>query len=195
MHVLGAHPHPSLRVVDLQLAEPQDAGAGCRRGDGGPLHPAQQHMHPRGQLAHGEGLGHVVVGADTEPDQHVGLVVARGEHQDGHGPLGLYPPAYFEPVEAGQHDVEDQQVGLPCLGGVDGGRAVTGGLHEKSLGTQTGRDGVDDRRIVLDHEYPALGAGGRRRAVLGGVCLLHRPSLKCAFRNQWGGSLAALVRA
>jgi hypothetical protein len=182
-------------VVDLQLAEPQDAGARRRRGDGGPLDAAQQYVHPRGQLTHGEGLRHVVVGADPEPDQHVGLVVARGEHQYGYGPLGLYAPAYFQPVEAGQHDVEDQQIGLPGLGGVDGGRPVARGLHEKSLCAQTGRDGVDDRRVVLDHENPALGARSRRRAVLGGVCLLHRPPLKCAFRNLWGGSLAALVRA
>lgn len=144
-------------------------------------------MHARRQLPHRERLGHVVVGADPEPDQHVGLVVARGEHQHRHRAGGLHTAADLQSVEAGQHDVEDQQIGLPGLGGVDGRRPVARGLHEKSLGAQTGRDGVDDRRIVLDHEHPALRARrGRGRTVVGGVCLLHRPPLKCAFRNHVG---------
>ena len=102
----------------------------------------------------------------------------------GTGPVGLHPAADLQAVEAGQHDVEDQQVGLPGLGRVDGGRAVARGLHEESLGAQAGRDGVDDRRVVLDHQHPALRARGGRRAVVGGVCLLHRPPLRCAFRNR-----------
>ena len=147
------------------------------RGQRGALDPAQQHVHAGGQLAHRERLGHVVVGADAEADQHVGLVVPRGEHQHRHRPLGLHPAADLQAVEAGQHDVEDQQVGLPGLGGVHGGRAVAGRLHLEALGAQPGRDGVDDRRVVLDDQDPALGARGGRRAVVGGVCLLHRPPL------------------
>ncbi|CAM5274919.1 hypothetical protein SHIRM173S_02968 [Streptomyces hirsutus] len=39
------------------------------------------------------GLVDVVVGADAQPDQHVGLVVARGQHHHRHRSLGLHAPA------------------------------------------------------------------------------------------------------
>jgi hypothetical protein len=135
-------------------------------------------VHTRGQLTHGERLRHVVVGAHAEPDQHVRLVVARGEHHDRHRAGRLDAPADLQAVETRQHDVEDQQVGLPCLGRVHGGRSVTRCLHEEPFGAQPGGDGVDDRRIVLDHQHPALSARRGRRAVVRGVCLLHRPPLR-----------------
>ena len=151
---------------------------GVGRRDGGPLHPAQQDVHARRQLPHREGLGHVVVGTDAEPDQHVGLVVARGEHHHRHGAGGLHAPADLQAVEAGQHDVEDQQVGLPRLGRVDRGRTVTRRLHEESLGPQAGRDGVHDRRVVLDDQDPALCAGVAAEP-LWEVCV-------CSIARPWG---------
>ena len=42
----------------------------------------QRGPHPRDQLAEPERLGHVVVGADLEPDHRVDLRVARRDHDD-----------------------------------------------------------------------------------------------------------------
>lgn len=176
MHVLRADPDPALRVVDLQLAQAQDPAA---RGDGrerGPLDPAQQHVHPGGQLAHRERLGHVVVRADAEADQHVGLVVAGGQHEDRDGTLGLDPAAHLQAVETGQHHVQDHQVGLPGLGGVDGRRTVRRGLDEEALGAQPRGDRLHDRGVVLDHQDAPLGPRSGRRTVVSGVCLLHCPA-------------------
>ena len=86
------------------------------------------------------------------------------------------------PSKPGQHDVEDQQIGLPGLGRVDGGRAVARRLHEEALGAQAGGDGVDDRRVVLDDEHPALGAGSRRAPLwVVCVCSIARP---CAHSRE-----------
>ena len=45
----------------------------------GSLDAAKQGSDAGHQLAHPEGLGEVVVGADGQPHQHVGLVVEPGE--------------------------------------------------------------------------------------------------------------------
>lgn len=175
MHVLRLHADPALRVVDLQIAQAQGGPARGVRGQCGPFHTPQQYVDPRGQLTDGERLGHVVVRADPETDQQVGLVVPGGEHQHRDRPLGLDPAADLQSVEAGQHHVQDQQLGQPALGRGDGGRAVRGRLHLEALGPQAGRDGLGDGVVVLDDEYAPLGAGGRRGAVVGGVRLFHVP--------------------
>lgn len=176
MDIVRTHPHPALRVVDLQLAEAEYSAAGRHGGQCGPLHPAQQHVDPGRQLTHGERLGHVVVGADAETDEHVGLVVPGGQHQYRHRALGLHAAADLQAVEAGKHDVEHHQIRLPGLGRVHGRRAVERGLHQEALGPQPGGNGIDDRGVVLDHQHAALCARGGRDTCVGGVCLFHRPA-------------------
>ena len=103
-------------------------------GVGGPLHPAQQDVHPGGQLPHRERLGEVVVRADREPDEQVGLVVAGGEHQHRHRPVGLDPAAHLQAVEAGQHHVEDDEVRLSGAELLDRAGPVRRDLHAEALG-------------------------------------------------------------
>ena len=61
------------RLLGGELARPVDA--------------AQQGPDAGDDLAHPERLGDVVVGADAETDEQVGLVGARREHEDRHRPL------------------------------------------------------------------------------------------------------------
>ena len=68
------------------------------------------------QLARAERLGEVVVGADRQADDEVGLGVAGGEHQDGDGSLALDLAAHVEAVEPGEHEVEHHEVGLELAG-------------------------------------------------------------------------------
>ena len=107
VHLVVAGPHPAGSGVDAQVAQVGGAAAGQLRGA---VDPTQQCGDPRDQLAHPERLGEVVVGADGQPDEDVGLVVACGEHQHRHRPDGLDAPAHLVPVEAGEHHVEDDQV-------------------------------------------------------------------------------------
>ena len=63
----------------LHLAARQLAGRRPLR-----LRAAQHRLDAGHQLARAEGLGNVVVGAQLEPDHAVGLLVARGQHDDRH---------------------------------------------------------------------------------------------------------------
>ena len=61
----------------------------------------------------------------------------------------------LDAVEVGQHHVEDDQVGLGLRD--RGERAAAGGglVDVEALVAQRGRDGVDDRRLVVDDQDPA----------------------------------------
>ena len=72
-----------------------------------------------------EGLDDVVVGAGVEAGDFVAERVARGQHQDGRARLrGPHAPTDLEAVEAGQHDVEQEQSGIVCSKRNQGGSAV-----------------------------------------------------------------------
>ena len=80
---------------------------------------AQLRAHARQQLGEPERLGDVVVGAGVEPADGVHLAVLRGQEHDRHRrALLAHALAHLEPVDAGQPDVEHQQVVLA----VDAGR-------------------------------------------------------------------------
>ena len=74
------------------------------------LGPAQHRAQPGQQLARRERLGDVVVGAQLEPHDAIGLVPARGQHDDGHLALLADAPADLQPVHARHHDVQQDGV-------------------------------------------------------------------------------------
>ena len=88
--------------------------ARARRGRGRALGAAEDRLDPRDELARRERLRHVVVGADLEPGDAVGLLVARGQHHDRHRRARADAPADVEAVDPGQADVEhDEANGVP----------------------------------------------------------------------------------
>jgi hypothetical protein len=53
---------------------------------------AEHGPDPRGKLAPGEGLGHIVIGTKPEPDRPVDIAVLGGEHDHRHiRPLAQAP--------------------------------------------------------------------------------------------------------
>ena len=74
----------------------------------------------------------------------------------GTGRSRLDPPAHLEAVEARQHQVEDDEVGPQRVAQLDAGRAVAGDLDVEALAAQPRRDGVGDRRLVLDDDDRVL---------------------------------------
>src|SRR3954451_10409641 len=74
------------------------------------LAAAQLRSYAAEQLAHREGLGDVVVGADLEPDHLVDLGVLGGEDDDRYGAARAHVAADVEAAGPRHHDVEDQQV-------------------------------------------------------------------------------------
>ena len=80
---------------------------------------AQHGLDAREQLAHGEGLDDVVVGAELEAEHAVDLLGLGGQHDDGDAArlrVGLETAADFEAVDFGQHDVEQHEVHTGGLG-------------------------------------------------------------------------------
>ena len=75
---LAVDQHKARRAVDGQPAEAHDL---VRRRPAAARAAAQDGAQPRQQLARVEGLGQVVVGADLQPDDPVGLLTGcrRGE--------------------------------------------------------------------------------------------------------------------
>ena len=73
----------------------------------------EDRLEARDDLVEAERLGDVVVAADGEAGDLVLGVVFRGQEQDGRRVAGC-PEALgdAEPVHVGQHDVEDDEVGL-----------------------------------------------------------------------------------
>ena len=59
-----------------------------------------------------ERLDDVVVGAELEPDDAVGLGAARGQHHDRHVAVAAQLAAHVAPVAVGQRQVEQHEVGL-----------------------------------------------------------------------------------
>ena len=107
-----ARVHLVRALVHLDVGEAQDAVVLGLVPDA-----AQDGVDPGDDLGQGERLGHVVVAADGQAGHLVLDGVAGGEEEDGHpDPVGPQPPGHLEPVEVGQHDVEDDQVGRVLLG-------------------------------------------------------------------------------
>src|SRR5262249_8810360 len=121
--------------------------------------PAEHGVHPGHQLARAERLGHVVVGPELEAEDAVDLGGARREDDDRQRARRLRdsePAADLEPVDPGQHEVEDHQ-----------GRALDLDERERALPRLRLAHGVAtllevkayelaDVLLVLDHEDAPL---------------------------------------
>ena len=78
------------------------------------LSATQQRVHAADQLHHAEGFREVVVGARVEPADGVVFGALRRQHHDGkrlHGGVFANQAEDLEPVGAGKHDVEQNQIG------------------------------------------------------------------------------------
>ena len=122
------------------------------------LDAAEDRLDARGELARRERLRDVVVGAELEAGDAVGLLVARGEHHDRHLRVRAHLPAHLEAVDPGKPDVEHDephrmasQLGDRLLAGADPDDRpavllLEVGLHETA-----------DRLVVFDEEKDAPG--------------------------------------
>jgi hypothetical protein len=139
--------------VDDHVPRPQRRGrlAVTRPG------PAQDAAHTSHELAWAEWLDDVVVGAELETDDPVRLVALGGQHDDRGRTRGADLPADVQPVDAGQHEVEDDQV--RGLGGQYGQRSrpVGGHLDAIALPLQIVLDDLADGRLVVDNQHPLPG--------------------------------------
>ncbi len=115
---------------------------------------SHERLDARRELAGGEGLREVVVGAEFEPQDAVDLAVAGGREQHGHR-IAPRPqlPHDLDPVDAGKPDVDD---------GRDGGEASDVGEARVTVGAdvhgvarlhQVEAGHIGDRTLVLDDDH------------------------------------------
>ncbi len=140
---------------------------GVRPGPGA----AQYGLHAQHEFTRAERLGDVVVRAHLQAEDAVVLVAACRQHDDRHGAALPQPAADLQAVHAGQHQVEDDQVG-PVRGGAgERGRAVPGAVHHVSRAVQVSGDDLGDGRVVVHDQNPrsggVRGSGGLRGAAGG----------------------------
>ena len=95
----------------------------------------------REEFAGGKGLGQIVIRADLEADDPIGLLTSRGQHQDRNIGRGADAAKDLKAIESGQHHVEED--GVPGSGQrlLD---AIGAGMH--------GGDFVTERLEVLDQQ-------------------------------------------
>ena len=142
-------------------------------GEGGPFAAAQQGLDPHHQLLEVKGLGEVVVGAGVEA-AHLVLGAAEGcEHQDRNlGGLFVATESLAdgEPIDVGQHQIQQDHIGSVLLGKGLALDAVIGALHIETAVLEVARHQIAHVAVVLDEQDAGLHGGwdwGRDRRVTG----------------------------
>jgi len=97
----------------------------------------------------------------------VGHRAARGEHEDRRVALGADAAADLVAVQLGQHEVEDDEVGLLGLEGGQRRAAIVGGHDPVPVALEVGAHELHDLAIVVHDEDGAGGAGHEAHASRG----------------------------
>ncbi len=119
---------------------------------------AEHGADPRQQLARRVRLGDVVVGPELEAHDYVHLGVLGGEHDDRHALGRADLPAHLGAGEAGEHEVEQDQVGAVLVERGHRGGTVLDDVHLVSLALEQEGERLAERRLVLD-EHDACHVG------------------------------------
>jgi len=117
---------------------------------------AKLELDPSNQLADGEGLDHVVVGADFQPDNTVRFRGARGQKDDGSGgQVRILADTFtdIEPVGVGQHDIEQDQIGPHLAAEFDGSATGLQSGEDKAFFFEVVLEECEQVRVVLDKNY------------------------------------------
>jgi hypothetical protein len=141
------------------------SGAGRRPdGPGGrwdrPRSPRER-AHPGDEFARAERLREVVVGSDRETDDAVDLLAPGREHDDVRIRERADPATCLNAVDAGQHEVQDDDVRGEGLHRTDGRQAVECLVDREPFALEVVADEDPDRLLVVDDEIMGLVATGR----------------------------------
>ena len=104
------------------------------------------------ELARAERLGHVVVRAELQPEERVELGVPRGQDDDRRRAGGADRPDHLQPLDLGEAEVEDDEVGLSSPDGLQRRRAVAGRQDREAGVLEVVARQLDDLGFVIDDE-------------------------------------------
>src|SRR5439155_11833052 len=157
--------------------------------------------HAGHELLRTEGLRHVIVGADLEPDELVGLVASTGEHHDRHVRVRPEGTRHVEAVHLRKTEIENDEVGpLGARGGECRLPVVRRGNRESRVLEVIARE-LDDLRLVIDDEHPFHDPNPAPDASAGGLPALSvvlpsaagRGRLRCRSAFAWRLAVHLLV--
>ena len=115
---------------------------------------AQDRLGAREQFLDAEGLRHVVVRAQLEPEHDVGFLALGGEHEDRHVELlRAQEAADLVAVHLRQHQVEDEQIGPHRERQLQPRIAIRSGLHAVALILEVVLQPAHQHGIVFDDEH------------------------------------------
>jgi hypothetical protein len=106
-------------------------------------------VYARNQLLEIERLRDVVVCSELQSCQFVFAIGSSRQHNRRNARAVAPFAAQLEPVLAGQHHVEDDQIGRERFGGGDGQSTVADRLHLKSLECQIVIEDARESGVVL----------------------------------------------
>ena len=104
------------------------------------------------QFAEPERFGHISGGPELEPEHNVEFGVDGTDHDDGHRRDVLEAPADFGPVDARQHQVEQDDVGPLLLEGLDTLPSVLGDPDVEPFTAEAQGQGLPIGLFVVDDE-------------------------------------------
>ena len=133
--------------VDLDVGDRQHLG-------GTVVVAAQPGPHAGDEFLLLERLHHVVVGAGLQAEHHVDGVGLGGQHDDRHAGVGAQHAAHVDAVHAGQHQVEQHQIGPQFADRGQRLGAVTDHRGVETLAPQDDGEHLGERRIVVDDQNP-----------------------------------------
>ena len=134
---------------------------------------AQNGLDARHQFADTERLDDVIVRAEFEADDAVNLLAARRNHDDRHVAGLAEFAAHVEAVHFGDHQVEQDQVGLEFPREAQGRAPIRGDLHIVQRLAEVVCQQIGDRGLVI-HDEDAM-------------CHARRITWNCGRRVSGGG--------
>src|SRR5665213_3027188 len=112
----------------------------------------QNGTNARDELAQAIGLGDVVRGANLEAEYDVHLTGARGDHYHGNTARVIDLTAEVHPGAVGEHQVEQDDVGLGADQNLACARECLGTNHDEAFGGQTDGEGILVTLLILHDE-------------------------------------------
>lgn len=121
-----------------------------------PFRPSKNRFDTGDKLPDTEGFRNVIIGAHLQTQDPVQFVIFRSEHDDGEvleiGALP-YDPAYFHPLNARKHEIEDHQSRLFLLNDLKGSLSIMGPDGGKPFLFKIETDQFNDVSFIVDDEY------------------------------------------
>src|SRR6185369_1191236 len=106
------------------------------------------------QLAHAEWLGQVVVGAQLQSCNLIGVSVADREYDDRNLRPLTYLAADLQTVDVGQRQVEQDDIWPPLGDALHAVSPRRGPLDDEAGTSKPGAHRASDLDLIVDHQHP-----------------------------------------